>query len=348
MNINKTESIKATNLPDYNKILLRLMSAILILMLYAAGVNAANINTVGIKKLDVVDPVNHQPMETVVFFPSSGRSDVTNIGPYQIAASKSVSIGNGFYPLVLLSHGNMGSMWGHHDLATDLARQGYIVVSLTHPGDNFQNSSRIGTASSIYGRPLQVSAALSAALNDSVLAPYIDQRRVGFVGFSAGGTTGLILAGAKPTLARLVEYCAKRPNDRHVCEAKGHIRLDRPDLAASADPRIRSFVLLAPLSVMFTPEESKLIKSPLLIFVGDKDEELSPDDNGIALAKNTAASLQNIANAGHFTFLAPCSPDMSRAVPDLCVDPKGINRTEIHQKMNADIASFFRDTLGIQ
>lgn len=348
MDINKTEYIKATNLSGYNKIFLRLMSVVLFLMLPVAGVNAESIHAVGIKKLEVVDPIDHQPMETVVFFPISGRAEVTNIGPYQIAASKSVAIERGFYPLILLSHGNMGSMWGHHDLATTLARQGYIVVSLTHPGDNFQNSSKMGTTSVLYGRPLQVSAALSAALKDSVLTPHIDKDRIGFVGFSAGGTTGLILAGAKPTLTRLVEYCAKRPNDRHVCEAKGHIRLDRPDLAASADPRIRSFVLLAPLSVMFTPEESKLIKSPLLIFVGDKDEELSPDENGMALAKNLGASLQVIANAGHFTFLSPCSPDMSQAMPELCIDPKGINRTETHQRINADIASFFKDTLGVQ
>ncbi len=332
--------------PDFSDILLKFMPVILFLMLYVTGANAANINGVGIKKLEVIDPIDHHPIETVAFFPSSGLSGVTSIGPYKISASKSVPIGSDSYPLILLSHGNMGSMWGHHDLATAIAKQGYIVVSVTHPGDNFQNSSRVGATSTIYGRPLQVSAALSAALKDSVVAPHTDKDRIGFLGFSAGGTTGLILAGGKPTLTRLVEYCAKRPNDRHVCEAKGHIRLDHPELAASADPRIRSFVLLAPLSVIFTPEGLKPVKSPLLIFVGDKDEELSPDDNAIALASETGASLQVIPNAGHFTFLSPCSPDMSRTMPDLCTDRKGIDRVAIHQRIITEIATFFKKSLG--
>ncbi|CAI0953921.1 Predicted dienelactone hydrolase [Serratia fonticola] len=332
--------------PDFSDILLKFMPVILFLMLYVTGANAANINGVGIKKLEVVDPIDNHPMETVAFFPSSGPSGVTSIGPYQISASKSVSIGSDLYPLILLSHGNMGSMWGHHDLATALAQQGYIVVSVTHPGDNFQNSSRAGATSAIYGRPLQISAALSAALKDSMLAPHIDKDRIGFLGFSAGGTTGLILAGGKPTLTRLVEYCAKRPNDHHVCEAKGHIRLDHPELAPSADPRIRSFVLLAPLSVIFTPQGLKPVKSPLLIFVGDKDEELSPDDNAIALAKRTEASLQVIPNAGHFTFLSSCSRDMSRAMPDLCTDRKGIDRVAIHQHIITEVATFFKKSLG--
>ncbi|MFA3777118.1 alpha/beta hydrolase family protein [Yersinia sp. 1652 StPb PI] len=344
----ETLIIRTTKLPDFSGIFLKLISVIFLLMLYVAGANAANINGVGIKKLEVVDPIDHHPMETVVFFPSSGRSEVTSIGPYQIAASKSVSIGSDLYPLILLSHGNMGSMWGHHDLATALAQQGYIVVSVTHPGDNFQNSSLMGSTSTIYGRPLQISAALSAALKDSVLAPHIDKGRIGFLGFSAGGTTGLILAGGKPTLTLLAEYCAKRPKDHHVCEAKGHIRLDRPELSPSADLRIRSFVLLAPLSVIFTPEGLKPIKSPLLIFVGDKDEELSPGDNAIALAKSTEAWLQIIPNAGHFTFLSPCSPDMSRAMPNLCADRKGIDRVAIHQRINVEITTFFNESLGIK
>jgi predicted dienelactone hydrolase len=328
---------------------LKFISALLFLVFCAAGANAEDINGVGIKKLEAADPVDRRPMEAVAFFPSSGHSGVTSIGPYQIAASKSASIGEGPYPLILLSHGNMGSMWGHHDLASALAQQGYIVVSVTHPGDNFQDTSRIGASSAVYGRPLQVSAALSAALKDSVLAQHIDAGRIGFVGFSAGGTTGLILSGAKPTFSRLEEYCAKRPDDHHVCEAKGKIRADHPELKPTADPRIRSFVLLAPLSVGFSPEELKLIKAPFLIFVGDKDEELSPDANATALAHDMQgkAVLEVIHDAGHFTFLAPCSPDLSQEMPALCVDRDGVDRVALHQNINSGIGAFFNKTLGV-
>ncbi|WP_259046462.1 hypothetical protein [Klebsiella sp. BIGb0407] len=85
-----------------------------------------------------------------------------------------------------------------------------------------------------------------------------------------------------------------------------------------SDKRIKSFVLLAPLSVIFSPEELNSIKAPLLIFTGNKDEELSPDENALSLAKEINATLKIIPDAGHFTFLSPCSVDMNRVMPALC------------------------------
>lgn len=326
---------------------LKLFPVLFLLFFCAANVNAESIEGVGAKKLEVVDPVEQRPMDAMAFFPSPERTEVTRIGPYEIAASRSASIAANRYPLILISHGNMGGMWGHHDLASSLAQQGYIVVSVTHPGDNFQDASRTGATSTVYGRPLQISAALTAALKDSVLAAHIDGDRIGFVGFSAGGTTGLILAGAKPALAHLESYCARRPDDRHVCEAHGRIRIDRAELTPSADPRIRAFVLLAPLSVVFPPEELKLITTPVQVYVGEKDEELSPTDNAVALARQMPheAEVQVIPNAGHFTFLAPCSPQLSRTMPALCIDHHGVDRVALHQNINSDIARFFTKTL---
>ncbi|WP_420836519.1 hypothetical protein [Candidatus Erwinia dacicola] len=48
---------------------------------------------------------------------------------------------NDTYPLVLISHGNMGSMWRYYDFSTSLAQQGYILATVIHQGDNFQDSS---------------------------------------------------------------------------------------------------------------------------------------------------------------------------------------------------------------
>lgn len=286
-------------------------------------------------------------MDAVAFFPSSAESGMTSIGPYHVAASKSGAIGSGRYPLILLSHGTMGSMWGHHDLATFLAQRGYIVVSATHPGDNFKDVSRIGAVSTTYGRPMQVSAALTAALADPLLSPHIDADRIGFVGFSAGGATGLILAGAKPDLGRLEAYCTKRQAAGHVCEAQGRFRMDYPELGPLADPRIRSFVLLAPLSVVFSSEELRTVKAPALVFVGDKDEELAPEDNALVLQRDLLpeTKVEVIPEAGHFTFLAPCAPELTRAMPALCVDRRGVDRAALHQRINADIVAFFATTL---
>lgn len=297
----------------------------------------------------MIDPVDRQPMDAVVFYPSTDEATVTKIGPYQVAASPNAAMAEGQFPLILLSHGTMGSMWGHHDLGALLARNGYIVVSLTHAGDNFADTSRLGAVSSTYGRPMQISAALSTALDDAALAPHIDKNRIGFVGFSAGGTTGLILAGAKPELSRFEDYCTKRIGDNSVCEAEGKIRIDRTDLASKADPRISAYVLMAPLSVVFPPETLKSVTAPTLIYVGDQDGELSPEENAMALAPElTKAELRVIEKAGHFTFLAPCSEDLTKLVAGFCIDNPGIVRTALHERINAEIAAFFGEKLERQ
>jgi predicted dienelactone hydrolase len=328
----------------------RLLCALCLVLLFSAAASAGPVEGVGVRKLEAVDPVERKPMDAVVFFPSPDRTDVTSIGPYKVDASRSAPIGDGRYPLIMVSHGSMGSMWGHHDLASSLARQGYVVVSVTHVGDNFQDASRIGTAGAIYGRATQISAALSATLDDPALEPHIDRERIGFVGFSAGGTTGLMLAGGNPDLARLEGYCAKRSDDRHVCEARGRIGMEGAELGASADARIRSFVLLAPLSVIFPTEGLKSVAAPMSVYVGEKDEELSPEDNALALARDmpSKVSVEVLPNAGHFTFLAPCSPQMREAMPALCTDPPGIDRAALHRVINADIATFFTKTLDVQ
>ncbi|MFK0683800.1 dienelactone hydrolase [Ochrobactrum sp. BD67] len=309
---------------------------------------AASNQGVGFEKLDVIDPVAQRPMDAVAFFPSSSPTKETSIGPYQVAASKSGEIGGSRYPMIVISHGSAGSMWSHHDLASTLARKGNIVISVTHPGDNFRDTSQVGAVSNIYGRPAQVTAVLNTALKNSILASHIDLQRIGFIGFSAGGTTGLILAGARPTFSRFASYCTQRPDDRHVCEAHGEIRNDRPELAPSIDPRIRSLVLLAPFSVMFPPEELKRITIPALIFVGSQDKELSPSDNAIALAHELTSktTLEIIPNAGHFTFLAPCSSQLTQSAPELCIDNAEIDRVALHQKINSEIADYFNRTLG--
>lgn len=334
---------------DRFEMLLRLFALIAAVVCLAPIASAESFTSSGVRKLQVIDPVDHQPMDAVVFYPSTDEAKVTKIGPYQVAASPNAMMAEGQFPLILLSHGTMGSMWGHHDLGASLARDGYIVVSLTHAGDNFADTSRLGAVSSTYGRPMQISAALSTALDDAALAPHIDKNRIGFVGFSAGGTTGLILAGAKPELSRFEDYCAKRIGDNSVCEAEGKIRIDRTDLAPQADPRIRAYVLMAPLSVVFLPETLKSVTAPTLIYVGDQDGELSPEENAMALAPElTKAELRVIEKAGHFTFLAPCSEDLTKLVAGFCIDNPGIVRTTLHERINAEIAAFFGEKLERQ
>ena len=71
------------------------------------------------------------------------------------------------------------------------------MVAVLHPGDNYKDHSRLGTLSNLYGRPMQISAAISATLADPELSPYVHDEQVGVIGYSAGGdANGLDLSPA--------------------------------------------------------------------------------------------------------------------------------------------------------
>jgi len=52
-----------------------------------------------------------------------------------------------------------------------------------------------------------------------------------------------------------------------------------------------------------------------------------------------------VPGAGHYVFLAPCSPELARQAPQICVDPPGIDRGMFHARLNTEIEDFFRRTL---
>lgn len=318
------------------------------LLLALAGSAAADTFAgAGLKRLVVEDPVSRQPMDAALFYPSAAATRISRIGPYVIAASREVGMASGRYPLIVMSHGNIGSLWSQHDLASDLARAGFIVVVLTHPGDNYQDTSGLGAVSTLYGRPLQVSATISAAQNQPFLADHIAGWQVGFVGFSAGGGTGLLLAGAQVDLKRFEQYCAIRARES-VCEGRGGIRNDRPDLSPSVEPRVGALVLMAPLSVLFSTDSLQHIQTPMLLYSAAQDRELSAEQNVVALAMALPIRpvLNILPDAGHFIFLAPCTPELADNAPDLCHDAPGVDRRALHRQISADVAAFFHAQLG--
>ncbi|KAG0926401.1 hypothetical protein G6F31_018406 [Rhizopus arrhizus] len=126
------------------------------------------------------------------------------------------------------------------------------------------------------------------------------RRRLGVVGFSAGGYTALLAAGARPDLQRLLAFCRAHPDDG-VCrpqqEAATHTMEARlaaatsPALApwishsddARALPGVRAVFLLAPAIVQaFAPGQLSSLQLPVSIVLGDADKVAPPTSNGEA------------------------------------------------------------------
>ncbi|WP_313048070.1 alpha/beta hydrolase family protein [Pseudomonas soli] len=302
----------------------------------------------GLHRLTLVDPVDAKPMHALAFYPSSGEARPVRIEGYQTRVAEEAPVAMGQFPLLVISHGNTGSPMALHDLANGLARQGFVVVAVVHPGDNNRDHSRLGTLSNLYGRPLQISAAITAARNDRLLAPYLNEGKVGVIGYSAGGETALILSGARPDLERLRRYCEQRPGDADACKTHGVLIADHSELAPRADARVGAVMLMAPLSLMFGRHALAGVQVPALIYSGDNDQLLALEHNADALARKlpVAPDYRLLAGAGHFVFMAPCDDEQHLRMPVLCKDAEGVDRRHIHRSLRSETTAFFSQALG--
>jgi predicted dienelactone hydrolase len=304
--------------------------------------------SVGFHEMSFLDPLDQQPMRAIAFYPSSDKEHTSTLEGYTVEAGEDARVAIGRFPMLMLSHGNTGTPLALHDLATSLARKGFVVVAVIHPGDNSRDHSRLGTLSNLYGRPIQISQAITATLGDSMLAPFVNAHQVGVIGYSAGGETALILCGATPDLDRLRRYCRERPDDRDACNTQGELIADRDDLQPVADPRVHALLLMAPLSLKFGRHTLADVHVPVLLYSGDGDKLVAFDKNAAALARKLpiAPDFKLLAGAGHFVFMAPCTEEQLAAMPALCTDADGVDRKDIHRTMTSEASRFFFHALG--
>ena len=53
-----------------------------------------------------------------------------------------------------------------------------------------------------------------------------------------------------------------------------------------------------------------------------------------------------VAGAGHYDFLPPCSSELARRRPAICVSAPGFDRAAFHEEFDRDVVAFFTRTLG--
>ena len=340
-----------------------LPSRMLILALLLAPVVAVAqaVTGVGFQAIAIHDPVNGGTTPGYVFYPSAQASKTTWRGPYVLHATPDAPPIAGAKPLVVISHGHGGSDLGHHDLAAYLASHGFVVATLEHPKDNFHDTSGVGTAAVLAGRPIQVKAAISELLDDPHWNTLIDPDRIGVAGFSAGGYAALMVVGAVPRFDLYVGYCARHPKDPDCAmlqklQSQGTATAALAALQASvdqwgkpADPRVKAAFAMAPLSLVFDKAGLAHVDRPVFLYYGQDDRVLLPQENALHVAPliRTLAGIKMIPKAGHYVFLAPCSPQLAKDAAEICKDPPGVDRVAAHQRINASALAFFRKTLGV-
>ena len=335
---------------------MRLAPAVLgLYLILAAGAAAAG--DAGFRDVNFTDAMRGRTIPVALWYPSADPAAPLTYGRVHAGrAAAGGAIQPGRHPLALHSHGTGGNRFNQFNLAEFLARHGYIVAAIEHPGDRTFDNGDFGTARNLYNRPSDLSFVLDALLADPALAGHIDAARIAALGHSAGGFTAIAAAGGRPDVQHLLDYCAGQPAASLTCpkeprapgdEAALHTEFISAGMSLK-DPRLKALAVSAPaIGPMFDEAGLADVDVPVLIFWAGEDEILNEPDNsrfyldGIRQAKERA-----MPGIGHFTFLAQCSDFLASVAPQICTDPDGVSRAATHQTINAETLDFLDRHLG--
>jgi predicted dienelactone hydrolase len=269
----------------------------------------------------------------------------------------------GKHPLILLSHGTGGTADSLAWFATALAERGYVVAGVNHPGNTALEPYSAEGFLLWWERAQDVTSILDALLKDTELGPAIDATRIGAAGFSLGGYTTFVLAGARTDPQRLLDYCASPraegcadppefPNLfarwKELRQSDASFRAREAQAGHSrADARVRAIFAMAPaIAQTFVPDSLKSIRVPVEIVVGEADAMAPPTTNARYLAGATNGKVTVLpGGVAHYTFLASCTDHGRRDLPGLCFDPPGVDRKAVHERVASLAASFFDRSL---
>ncbi len=318
------------------------------LVFIAVGCLAASLaNAAGIRLFDI--PADSGlPLTGIAWTPCAApASEVVLGGGVVLPGVRDCPIKGDRLPLIVVSHGRRGSFLAHSDTAAALADAGFVVAAINHPGDNARDSSRTDEFSVLVERPADMKRLTDFMLGAWKDAAVLDPRRIGLFGFSRGAYTGLVVIGGNPDFGALAALCKATGATTPKCEAIREGRV--PTAAPIHDLRIRAAILADPPVVegLFSRERLAGVTIPLLLwrsaFGGDGVTPEAVDELEQLLPGRP--DYRTVANSAHFSFVAPCPPELAKAVPVLCTDPPGFNRTAFHAEFNDAAVAFFRTHL---
>lgn len=325
----------------------------------------ANATEAGFRQMTVTaNKADTKPAHFALYYPTPDAARVIPMGPFP----QNVAINGAPTPtvkgLIVISHGTASTETGFATLAQSLARNGYLVASVEHVGDTWQDQSMRATPGRYFAeRPRQASRVIDTLLADpqwnTRIANGVDARPlIGALGHSAGGYTVLALAGGKPVLSSLRTHCElDAALDPVLCKLSSSVgsasgqadtAKDGQEEPVQADTRVRAVMALAPMGVAFSASSLASISVPVAIYAGEKDTFLVPRFHAQWVMQNMRganATLQIVPNAGHYAFMN--TPTMYLPSPDgnVAGDPQGFDRAAFLDSLAHEAAAFFDKNL---
>jgi len=340
---------------------LRTLPLVMAAVCMALALPAASAAEAGFRQMTVpARAADEKPAHFALYYPTPEMARAIPMGPFPQTVAINGAPAPAVKGLIVISHGTASTELGFATLAQALARHGYLVASVEHVGDTWQDLSMRATPGRYFAeRPRQVSRVIDTVLADpqwrARMAQGADgQPLVGAIGHSAGGYTVLALAGGKPMLSRLRAHCeTEAALDPVLCNLSHGIGssavqagggADGHEEPVQADARVRALMALAPMGVAFSPSSLAAITVPVALYAGEKDTFLVPRFHASWVMQNlrgTQASLQLVPNAGHYAFMNTPTTDLPSPDGSVAADPSGFNRAAFLDRLAQESVAFF-------
>ena len=281
---------------------------------------------------------------------SETRFGVSRIRPGYLAVAEGPPTLPPSTPLIVLTHGTGGSAQSLAWLATGLARRGALVVAADHPASSGGDPER-ASMMQVWTQPNDVRHLLDTLLA-SPWGSRIDRQRIASVGFSLGGASAMLLAGARLDFARFPAFCETHDDGACRAFARHFENVDAGFYArANADlgePRLRAAVAIAPgFTEAFTADSLRTMTTPLLLITGERDQQLPPQTHVHPMRHLLPANSQyrEIGDAHHFSFLPLCGEGAIELLAEskeefVCQEFGALSRPEIHAETLRAITEF--------
>lgn len=309
-------------------------------------------NAAGYWATRITDTVRQRPIHLDYWYPAApgNREDAIDYHFGVGAVAHDAPLATGPHPLVMLSHGSMGSASNYSWIAEHLGRSGFVVVGVSHYGESpvyGPETLDIAAATRLWERPLDVTRALDHTIAEPFFAGSLSGR-AGIIGHSAGGATAIATAGAPFTQAAVEGYCATPAAEGDLgCAYEGDDASNAQP--TQADPRIDAVVALDPaLGPGFTPSALASIDVPVLVIGATRNDFLPYHAHAGHYSAHIsgAQSVQLSDGEGHFVFLDTTDLSIDVMGIDLGEDRPGIDRRAVHDRLKPIITEFFHNELA--
>lgn len=341
--------------------------AILTLGLVSSAVQAQESGSVatsayeaGLSTLTVLDARSDRRLEGLIWYPTDAAE------PTRPDFQSAVWVGSeviwdadaapGPFPFIALSHGMFGNSRNQAWFGAEMARRGYVVAAVDHPGTSTWSRDP-DQRRALWERPGDITRMIDFAVSSGAMPVQVDPDQVFMAGHSLGGFTAMALAGARYDAERIERFCEATPREL-VCGifsewgiAQTHQDRERmqDDLA---DERIRAFAIFDLGGTQsFSDESLNTIDRPLLVFgapIMNSGLTLDIESRALvtALPPKTFRYVEP-PTLTHFDFFNLCQPAgyeiLAKEQPgdEVVCEDGGPHRAAMHDLILDEVTAFF-------